>query len=127
MKILIGHEQKSGRPVHLPVAALDRHMHMIGYTGAGKTTAIITLLQGLLANPLQKKCVIIIDRLGGFSLDLLRWFSSCRVIPSGAVSASFARNSCPRSSEARISALRASLIWSGRSILRGTVTLYLGP
>ena len=76
MNILLGHERGSGAPVSLPLDALRRHLHLIGYSGAGKTTALLTLLTGLLPCPVRRQCVVIIDRLGGFSLDLLRWFSS---------------------------------------------------
>jgi len=76
MKILIGWDKRAGKPVYFPLSAAPRHTHLVGYTGSGKTTAIITLLAGLLTNPFVRKCVIVIDRLGGFSLDLCRWVAS---------------------------------------------------
>ncbi len=76
MKLNLGAERNTQEPVAIPIQALRQHMHLIGYTGTGKTTALITLLLGLLPLVTQKKCVFIIDRLGGFSMDLLRWFAS---------------------------------------------------
>ena len=76
MNILIGWDRETKKPIYFPLSALERHVHLIGYTGAGKTTAIITFLLALLSIPFHRKCVVIIDRLGGFSLDLLRWFAS---------------------------------------------------
>jgi hypothetical protein len=49
---------------------------LIGGTGKGKTTAIHTMLHELLLDPTHDPCVIIIDRLGGLSFDLLRWMAS---------------------------------------------------
>jgi hypothetical protein len=74
--LTLGTLADSGAPFRLPLAALDTHLHLIGGTGKGKTTAIQTLLHPLLADPVQKRCVIAIDRLGGFSRDLLLWMAS---------------------------------------------------
>ncbi len=76
MKIHLGKDRTTGKPVLFPLEALDRHMHLIGLTGSGKTTALITMLEPILCNPLEEWCAVIIDRLGGFSEDLLHWFSS---------------------------------------------------
>lgn len=73
MKIHLGKDCGSGKPCFLPLKALDRHMHLVGLTGSGKTTALITLLEPVFY---EDWCVVIIDRLGGFSDDLLHWFSS---------------------------------------------------
>ncbi len=81
MKIHLGTDRETGEKVYFPMKAFERHLHLIGYTGAGKTTAIVTLLLNMLTQPSSQKCVIIIDRLGGFSLDLLRWFSSGFLCP----------------------------------------------
>lgn len=74
--ILLGHDRRTGQPIEMPMSAFERHLHFIGYTGSGKTTAIVTLLKGLLRLPGPGKCVVILDRLGGFSHDLMRWFAS---------------------------------------------------
>lgn len=81
MNVRLGVHRKTGQPVELPIDALARHMHLLGYTGAGKTTTIVTMLVNMLMNPGFQKCVIILDRLGGFSLDLKRWFSSQLLCP----------------------------------------------
>lgn len=66
----------SARPFHFPIAAFLTHLHLIGGTGKGKTTAIQTLLHRLLSDPISKPCAILVDRLGGFSRDLLLWMAS---------------------------------------------------
>lgn len=74
--ILLGSHVGSGKPFRFPLKAFDTHLHLIGGTGKGKTTAIHTLLHPLLLDPVRQPCVILIDRLGGFSRDLLLWMSS---------------------------------------------------
>jgi len=76
MKIHLGHDRHTQKSILLPTSSLARHLHLVGFSGSGKTTALLTILQDLLRNPVEKKCAVIIDRLGGFSLDLLRWFAS---------------------------------------------------
>lgn len=63
-------------PFHVPLSSFDTHWHLIGGTGKGKTTAIHTMLHGLLLDPLRQPCVVIVDRMGGLSFDLLRWMAS---------------------------------------------------
>jgi hypothetical protein len=62
--------------VKVPHETFNTHWHLIGGTGKGKTTAIHTMLHGLLMNPLEKSCFFIIDRLGNFSQELLLWMAS---------------------------------------------------
>lgn len=76
MNIHLGQDRQTGKQLFVPLRALDRHMHLVGVTGSGKTTALITLLTTIFCNPVRESCVVIIDRLGGFSEDLLRWFAS---------------------------------------------------
>lgn len=76
MKVRLGTNRDTGNAVYLPIRALDRHLHLVGVSGSGKTTALLTLLTQLVRMPFNEKCVIILDRLGGFSQDLLRWFAS---------------------------------------------------
>jgi hypothetical protein len=74
--ILLGKDAESGADVRIPESAFATHFHLIGGTGKGKTTALHTMLQPLMSNPFEKPCVIIIDRLGNFSQELLLWMSS---------------------------------------------------
>ena len=71
----LGHLE-SRRPFHLPRSSFDTHWHFIGRTGKGKTTALQTIFHNLLGDPSFEPCVVIIDRLGGLSFDLLRWLAS---------------------------------------------------
>lgn len=75
-RLLLGHTVEDRTPFYIPTDSLDTHWHLIGGTGKGKTTAIHTLLHGVLRNPLQPPCVFVIDRMGGLSFDLLRWIAS---------------------------------------------------
>src|SRR5438067_2091459 len=76
MNLHLGHDRTTKKPVYLPLQFLDRHLHLVEFTGTGKTTALLTLLFQLFCISSQRRCVVIIDRLGGFSLDLQRWFAS---------------------------------------------------
>lgn len=67
---------------YLPRASFDTHWHLIGGTGKGKTTAIHTLLHEILLDPCDQSCLVIVDRLGGLSWDLLRWIASEFAPPS---------------------------------------------
>lgn len=74
--IPLGKDAMSGADVRIPESAFATHFHLIGGTGKGKTTALHTMLQPLMTNPCEKPCIIIIDRLGNFSQELLLWMSS---------------------------------------------------
>ena len=74
--IPLGVEVGSGKRVYIPKSAFATHIHLIGGTGKGKTTALHTLLHPLLLDPFDEPCVIIIDRLGNFSQELLLWMAS---------------------------------------------------
>ena len=74
--ILLGHDRQTGQPILLPVKALKTHLHLIGGTGKGKTTALHTILHPLIADPFDEACFIIVDRLGNFSQELLLWMAS---------------------------------------------------
>ncbi len=79
--ILLGHEKDSRREVRIPRSAFSTHFHLIGGTGKGKTTAIHTLLRPLLRDPGERSCVIVIDRLGNLSEELLLWMASKEFCP----------------------------------------------
>jgi len=74
--IHLGHDAKTREDVRIPRDALRTHLHLIGGTGKGKTTALHTLLQPLMADPFEKACFLLIDRLGNFSQELLLWMAS---------------------------------------------------
>lgn len=74
--LLLGSIVGSHKPFRFPLKAFETHLHLIGGTGKGKTTAIHTLLHPLLSDPIRRPCVVLIDRLGGLSRDLLLWMSS---------------------------------------------------
>lgn len=74
--IHLGQVAGAKKKLLLPYSSFDTHWHLIGGTGKGKTTALNTILQQLLSDPLNERCVIMLDRLGGFSWDLLMWMAS---------------------------------------------------
>ena len=74
--ILLGRDARTGENLQFPLKAFETHLHLIGGTGKGKTTAIHTLLHPLLMNPFERPCVFIVDRLGNFSEELLLWMAS---------------------------------------------------
>jgi hypothetical protein len=73
-KIRLGTDVHTHQPVHFPIASLNRHMRLQGGTGTGKTTAIVALLHAAFLLP--HFGYIIIDRMGGFSWELLMWMAS---------------------------------------------------
>jgi hypothetical protein len=74
--LLLGHRHGTKSPVHIPKASFSTHWHLIGGTGKGKTTAIHTILHRLLLDPFDESCVVIIDRMGNLSFELLLWMAS---------------------------------------------------
>ena len=73
---LLGHRARSGDPFYVPEYSFETHWHLIGATGKGKTTALHRMLHEILLDPIDEPCVILIDRMGSWSFDLLRWFAS---------------------------------------------------
>ena len=73
---LLGNHHGTKNPFRVPKASFDTHWHLIGGTGKGKTTAIHTLLHGLLLDPIDEPCVVIVDRMGNLSFELLAWMAS---------------------------------------------------
>ena len=74
--ILIGHHHGTKEPLRIPKGSFDTHWHLIGGTGKGKTTAIHTMIHGLLLDPMHDPCVVIVDRMGNLSFELLLWMAS---------------------------------------------------
>lgn len=74
--INLGRNAESSEPVSIPIEALNQHLHVVGGTGKGKTTALHTILHELMTAPGEDACFFIIDRMGSFSHDLLMWFAS---------------------------------------------------
>ncbi|KAA1258582.1 AAA-like domain protein [Rubripirellula obstinata] len=82
MTILLGQDIETGETIHLDPDVLAKHMHLIGATGSGKTTAIHTMLQSLMLDTGEDKCCLfVIDPMGGLSRDLLRFISDERLCP----------------------------------------------
>ena len=65
----------NGKPLEFSDEKFSRHLHLIGTTGAGKTTALHTIFHDLLKTPYNKACMFIVDPLGGLSRDFLMWAS----------------------------------------------------
>lgn len=66
----------NNRPLYLDPESLRTHLHLVGATGAGKTTAIHALLRPLMAEPRDQNCLFVIDPMGNLSFDLLRWMAT---------------------------------------------------
>lgn len=72
-------ERNNFAPVRLDRRAFSRHIHLVGRTGTGKTTAVHTLLRPLMMEPGRERCsLFVIDPMGGLSHDLLLWMASSR-------------------------------------------------
>ena len=81
--IILGKEVGNGREVGFDSDGLARHLHLIGATGSGKTTALLTILRQILTATHEKACIFVIDPMGNLSRDLLRWMANTRYCPSG--------------------------------------------
>ncbi len=73
---LLGYQHGTRNAVRIPRSSFDTHWHLIGGTGKGKTTAIHTLLHQILLDPHQQPCVVLLDRMGNLSYELLLWMAS---------------------------------------------------
>lgn len=80
--IILGKDKDSGAEVGFDSECLARHIHLIGSTGSGKTTAILTIIRQILTATYEKACLFIIDPMGNLSLDLMRWIANSRYCPS---------------------------------------------
>ncbi len=75
--IRIGVDLDRGRqPLMLDPDFLRTHMHLVGATGAGKTTAIHALLRPIMKDHRRKCSLFVIDPMGSLSADLLQWIAS---------------------------------------------------
>lgn len=74
--VLLGHDRNSGQKVRIPDLAFGTHLHLIGGTGKGKTTALHTILQPLMLDEFNRPAFFIVDRLGNFCHELLLWMAS---------------------------------------------------
>ena len=74
--IRLGRDLESGQPVPFDSNWLQTHLHLIGATGTGKTTALLALLRAIMMEPKENKCCLfLLDPMGNFSHDLLRWMA----------------------------------------------------
>ncbi|MBI1312134.1 DUF87 domain-containing protein [bacterium] len=74
--IPLGTDRETNRRIYLDPDAFRTHWHLVGATGSGKSTALLTLLESLLLQPGQEECCLfLIDPIGNLSRDLLNWFA----------------------------------------------------
>lgn len=74
--IRIGQRVEDDEEVRLERRDLETHMHLIGATGAGKTSALHTILRSLMLDTGPSRCAMfILDPMGNFSSDLLRFLA----------------------------------------------------
>lgn len=72
-------KNEAGNNVSVDPDVLRTHLHLIGQTGAGKSTAILALLRPImLQTRSEKSCVFIIDPMGNLSRDILQWIAHPR-------------------------------------------------
>lgn len=82
MKIRLGKNSSTGLPVGIDPEYLRTHLHLIGATGAGKTSAIhVILRQLMLQRGRDESCIFVFDPLGNLAHDLLKIMAYERYIP----------------------------------------------
>lgn len=79
--IQIGRDLETGEDISLHSDVLRTHLHLLGATGAGKTTAIKTIVRQLLLAPREKCSLFLVDPMGGLSRELLLWIANERYCP----------------------------------------------
>ena len=79
--IILGTDIATDRQICLSPEIFERHFHLIGATGSGKTTAILTMIRPILMDPIDRACIFIVDPMGNLSKDLLRWMANKRYCP----------------------------------------------
>jgi hypothetical protein len=70
--LLLGTDQRNGRPYSLPLSEWRTNMHVIGPPGSGKSMLLFILATQLI---LMGQSVIILDPLGPFAERVFRWLS----------------------------------------------------
>ena len=76
--VVLGREVANNELVEMPFSAFNTHCHLIGATGSGKTTALETMLQCLINGGSDKRSFFIVDPLGGFANNILRFIANER-------------------------------------------------
>lgn len=80
--IFLGKSRTTGEKLYLDPDTFRTHVHLVGATGTGKSTALLTILLPLLLEPKTEKCCLfLIDPLGNLSRDLLRFIAHPRYCP----------------------------------------------
>ena len=80
-QIILGKHFHTGAEVGFDSDHLARHLHLIGSTGSGKTTALLTIIRQILTMVYEQPCLFVIDPMGNLSHDLLRWMANTRYCP----------------------------------------------
>lgn len=76
--INLGLNLDTGKSFHLPYDTFYTGYHVIGSTGSGKTVALRNILQHLITSGDEKRSIFVMDPLGQFSADVLRFIASPR-------------------------------------------------
>ena len=71
-----GVDVESNQPLFLNADSFRTHCHLIAATGAGKTTAIHAILRPLMAEPREKACIFVLDRMENPGNGLLQWMAT---------------------------------------------------
>lgn len=79
--LTLGKDAETGRHVSLNADMFRTHLHLLGATGTGKTTAVHTLLHSIIMSPRPRAAVFVVDPMGNLSRDLLRWMANTRLCP----------------------------------------------
>lgn len=82
-QIILGKDTKTGSDVGFDSDHLARHLHLVGSTGSGKTTALLSIIRQILTATYETACLFVIDPMGNLSQDLLRWMANTRYCPEG--------------------------------------------
>lgn len=78
LPVILGEDLDTKQLAELNPAAMAKHLHLCGATGAGKSVGIQAVLKPIMMEPQRKAAVFVIDPLGGLSRDLLTWIASPR-------------------------------------------------
>ncbi|QEG21017.1 type IV secretory system conjugative DNA transfer family protein [Mariniblastus fucicola] len=85
MRIRLGKNSDSSERISIDDDLLRTHMHLVGATGAGKTTAIHAILRQLMSGVGDdKSCIFVIDPMGNLSRDLLKIMAYERYVTNSA-------------------------------------------